>query len=262
MKGGIRMRKYLYMSMFLISAAGTARAKVPESMEYESPFRVTVGIGMGSGPKFEGSNEYAIMPIPIISMEYGSFFLSPMGGVGMRVPVEGFVISPALRVRPERNINSDGGLGDRTTSLRLAGGAGIVWNAGGFSLGADVSQGLSEKNKGWTYDLEAGYSRPISAEWSYTAKVSAMYADRDYNQTYFGITSDESVRTGYETYYARAGFKHVGLGGSLNHVIDKDTMLGIFASYRRLIGPAADSPIVERGSKDQVTLAVMMLWRL
>jgi outer membrane protein len=256
------MRNYLYVLLLLMPMAGAVRAETPQSKKSDSKLQVTFGIGIGAGPKFKGSNEYAVMPVPVVSMRYGTFFISPMNGIGADIQRGGLVFSPAINFRPERNIKSDGSLEDRTSGLHLAGGGRVAWNAEDFALSAQLTQGLSQKNKGWAYDLEAGYSRPLSRKWSYTAKISATYADREYNQTYFGITSEESLRTGYEAYHAGTGFSSVGTGGSLNYVVNESAMAGIFAGYFRLVGPAADSPITVRGSKNQFTLAVMMLWRL
>jgi outer membrane scaffolding protein for murein synthesis (MipA/OmpV family) len=244
-----------------ILASGIARAQLPVP-ETESPkFETTLGFGIASGPKFEGSNEYTLFPVPLIDFKYGRFFVSPLKGVGVNIPAKwDITIAPALNLRSERDLKTNGEVDDRAKELRFAAGASMTWRMGQFALGAGIFTGLTDANKGTSYDLLALYTNPISEKLVCTLGVSAAYADKDYNQTYFGITPRQSASSQYGVYDAGAGFKSVGTNASLNYVLNKGTSIGTFMAYTRLVGPAADSPIVKQGSPDQFSFGSIMLW--
>jgi MipA family protein len=81
----------------------------------------------------------------------------------------------------------------------------------------------------------------------------ASFASRDYIETYFGVTPAEAARSALTAYAPGGGFK--GVGGELTtryEFMPQWNVIGV-VTYERLIGDAADSPIVQVGNENQFT---------
>ena len=65
-------------------------------------------------------------------------------------------------------------------------------------------------------------------------------------QTYFGVTANQSARSGYRQYTAKAGFENVNAALSWDHVIAPSWSLHSAVGFTRLTSDAADSPLTKR----------------
>ena len=97
--------------------------------------------------------------------------------------------------------------------------------------------------------------------WSFGPRVRVV--DDTYTQAYFGVTPAQSVAAGLPVYTAGgAASTPMVLGGTAILPIDDRWTMVAFASYEKLTGDAADSPLVQlRGSEDQATLGVFVSYR-
>ncbi|MGF1463829.1 MAG: MipA/OmpV family protein, partial [Maricaulaceae bacterium] len=72
-----------------------------------------------------------------------------------------------------------------------------------------------------------------------------------------------AAASGLDVFDAGAGFRDVGLSSVLSYQLSKRWSLNSVVSYSRLIGDAADSPIVtEEGSPNQVFFGMNVAVRL
>ncbi|MFO1068424.1 MAG: MipA/OmpV family protein [Geminicoccaceae bacterium] len=77
------------------------------------------------------------------------------------------------------------------------------------------------------------------------ARVSTTWGSADYMGNWFSINNRDSERSGLDSYDADEGFKDVAIGGSMTYRFAERWALVGFAAYSRLLGDAADSPIVD-----------------
>lgn len=78
------------------------------------------------------------------------------------------------------------------------------------------------------------------------------WANDAYMDSFFGIDNAQSAASGLEPFEAEAGFKDVGLALRLNYGLTEHWAILTSGEYKRLLGDAADSPIVtDEGSADQ-----------
>ena len=79
-------------SLVALVATGAARAA-------EDDWQFKLGAGAGYAPKYEGSDNYGVIPLPVISADYrdGLFFVSFKDGIGS-YPIRGehFKLGAAL----------------------------------------------------------------------------------------------------------------------------------------------------------------------
>ena len=87
--------------------------------------------------------------------------------------------------------------------------------------------------------------------------AGATYASDDYMSEFFGVSAVQSANAGLPVFGADAGIKNVTLSLSSGFDIDESWVIGARIIYSRLVGDAADSPIVDqRGSANQITVGV------
>lgn len=71
------------------------------------------------------------------------------------------------------------------------------------------------------------------------------------------------MRSGLPVYALKAGLRDVGLSAKVSYALTETWDLQLLGSYKRLLGDAADSPIVNtEGAADQVSAAVAVAYRL
>jgi outer membrane protein len=72
--------------------------------------------------------------------------------------------------------------------------------------------------------------------------------DARYMQNWYGITEDESARTGYAVYQPGAGLSQFNLGANLRKELDDPWVVFASGGLSTLIGPARSSPLTRRTS--------------
>jgi outer membrane scaffolding protein for murein synthesis (MipA/OmpV family) len=75
-------------------------------------------------------------------------------------------------------------------------------------------------------------------------------------QSYFGITPEQSARSGYAVYEPGAGLRDIRLGSSLTYIINRDWAATLAVSASSLQGDAKDSPIVRERNPVTGVLAI------
>ena len=101
------------------------------------------------------------------------------------------------------------------------------------------------------FGIEA--ERQVSERMTLTARVGANYADENYNQVNFGISDAQELTSVADlgAFDADAGFKDVYAQVGVKTDLDEHWSATASLRYSRLVGDAADSPVVE--TEDQFT---------
>jgi MipA family protein len=219
-----------------------------------SPFNNSYTLGVLMVPEFEGSDDYQAAPLLGFRIDRGNRWLE-FQGLGLRANL---LDSPMLEVGPVLNyrMGRDDDVEnsfvaslpevDDSTELGVFFTYKIPAGQGGFSFGAEVLQDVSDAHEGWLGTLSAGYGAEIGNGWSIGSKVSATLISDDYADAYFST----------DTFTAEGGWKDVGIDLSVSYALnDQSSILG-FIGYRRLLDDAADSPITQSGSEDQMAIGV------
>lgn len=102
----------------------------------------------------------------------------------------------------------------------------------------------------------------IAPDVQVSAGPRLSYANDNYFDAYYGVSAGESFASGLSTYDPGSGFRSIGLGGAIKWDVTHALETSIFAEYSRLVGPAADSSLVnERGSKNQMLFGLSASYR-
>ncbi len=158
----------------------------------------------------------------------------------------------------------------RADSPRLAGLKDVPWtiNSGAFAefwpianrfrTRIAIEHGFRETD-GFTADLSADWVEQFGAL-TLSGGPRIALADRTQMQSRFGVTPAESLASGYVAYNPRGGLKSVGVGLAQSYKLNPSWTGTLYQHYDRLSGPAARSPIVENGSRNQFSLGAGMTY--
>jgi len=89
------------------------------------------------------------------------------------------------------------------------------------------------------------------------AGVGASWVSQGFNQVYYGVTEEDSTRSGLPAFSPSGGLEQMTGWLAAIYQIDKHWFGGAMIYYQRISGSAADSPIVtQRGNRNQITYGV------
>lgn len=199
------------------------------SKDYEvrgAPFIAPAGLGETSRVQFRGPDDLRFRAI-----EFNGFEAGPL--VGWRFDRDD---NDAARLR---------GLGDVDGGF-VAGGY-AAYRAGPITPFVSYHHQLTGDDTGALIRFGADAKLPLYGRTSVTATAGATYADDDYMDAYFSITQAQSAASvaNLAAYDADAGIKDVFLGLTSDVPLSDVWTLKLSGRYSRLVGDAADSPIVE-----------------
>lgn len=221
---------------------------------------IELGAGGRVAPSFEGSDDYLVSPFPIISVEYLNIpgVFTTGGG-----PRGGLSFGPSFGYSGERSEEEFDGLTgldpvDATYELGLRVGYETLYSS---TLSSDVYGAVR-----YAFGGADGFVGEVGADLIYQptpvlelkAGPLATFASNDYMDSYFSVSPEESVRSGlrFAPHDADGGFESVGGQVGARYEFRPDLFLTADAEYRRLVGDAADSPIVDLGDENQYSFSL------
>ena len=130
---------------------------------------------------------------------------------------------------------------------------------GPVSFGLTAAQDLGTRHEGTSAEFKIEYGAALASRLHGQIGASVSWADDDYTQSYFGISTAESQASGLREFTAESGLKDAGVSASLHYLVNEHWRVTGRLAYRRLLGDAADSPLVEdEGSQNQASGAVIV----
>jgi outer membrane scaffolding protein for murein synthesis (MipA/OmpV family) len=127
-------------------------------------------------------------------------------------------------------------------------------------LRADVRQ-LVGGADGMVADIGAYMPLPGSSQRLVMfAGPSYTYADHLYMHKEFGVTTAQSIASGYPVYDAHAGSDAVGFGFSATGFITEHWLINLDTAINHLLGSAAYSPITQKTTQHVVALSLAYSW--
>jgi outer membrane protein len=222
-----------------------------------------VGLGVGGYPDYLGSDDTAVGVAPFARLSLGGDRFVRLMVNDIRVNLlddPNWRLGPAGVWRFGRDDVDDRVVRkvheiDQSFSLGLFGG--YVWQdpaevrrqagVGGWALGD-----LSGVYDGWTAGLNAYAMQPVAPQVTLAGGAAFTYGSGNYMDEYFGVTPSDSLASGLPVHAPGAGMRDVrGWATALYHLTPQ-WHVGAGVMYSRLVGDAADSPIVDgRGSANQ-----------
>lgn len=253
--------------------------------------QLVLGGGAGWAPDYRGSDDYHAIPVPMVSYSWSgetaqapaSGYKSSLGLIDVRAGVpDGVDVGVARIATPTRNYTLRVGAGyrfgrdaDDNSALHGMGdidGQGIARvtlasepaDPRGFGTfyGVKYEADVTGETEGDTLTLFGGHTLALTPQSTLTLSGHAQWADSDYMHAYFGVSDKQASRSGYGRFDASSGFADVGVEARINWSLTEHWMLIGSLGYNRLLGDAADSPIVDGpGSANQILLTTGVAYR-
>ena len=254
---------------------------IPQVIDFHGHF----GIALGAFPDYQGSKDTSAVGVALADIRQEEFLffrgasVNPNDGYGsvgwsalnFKYAVNGaesFSLSLGPMVRFNRGREEDDnsalkGIGDIDDSA----GSGVFLEANAGNWSADISsftQDAGEAGDGVLVAFRSGYTIELDDRLSVTPSVFTTWGDDDYMQGFFAVNSAQAAQSGLPEFDAESGIKDVGLQIATAYSLSEKLLISGQVGYQRLLGDAADSPIIEsnnNGSDDQFRVLLGVSWQ-
>lgn len=236
-----------------ISAADEISANTPAMNDV---WKVTLGGGIASVPRYEGSATNRLRFVPLIEVDNGHFFAGTSRGIGYNFSDDKNIqYGPRLTLAPYRKQNAD-------TRLNGMGDIGYTGELGGFINARFspwyVTSSIAAGSHGARLELGGGYEMQLSSADQLRTGLELNWANNKYMQTYFGVSAAQSAASGgvLNTYNANSGVKDYALKANWIHTYSKEWFSNAGVSFKQLSGSTKNSPLTMRNSMNSVNFVV------
>ena len=219
---------------------------------------ITIGVGGQIGPQFPGADSYQVTPMPIIDVrrpgQRVTYEAADEGwGFGLLGREARFNVGPALQFQGKRD-EDDVGAPVGNVGFTVEAGAFVeAYLSDSFRIRAEGRKGIGG-HEAWVGDVGFDFIARGGDTTVFGIGPRVRFADDKYMNAYFGVSPATSVTTGLAAFTPDSGVYAAGGAASIRHHFGTDGKWGVhgYARYDRLVGDAADSPIVRSfGSRDQ-----------
>jgi outer membrane scaffolding protein for murein synthesis (MipA/OmpV family) len=259
----------LLWAVFSITSvhAGSATGRNTESAAQDKTvWIVTLGGGTEYGPSYEGASNLSFSFVPYFDIRrFGEppDLSPPDDNIDYSLIKWGALeLGPVAGYRGSRSTSDDSaleGLHDIDWSVDAGIFAQYWVIPDRFRLRVEGRQALRE-NYGFVADFFADVFQPVGSKIILSAGPRLSLADTSYMRNNFGITPQEAADNGsLAPFDIGGGLKSIGFVVSASYQFTDTMTLQVYDKYDRLVGDAADSPIVtDIGSADQNTIGITL----
>jgi outer membrane protein len=265
-----KLSRIIAAYLFVLCLLPTAHGRSAESDERDTQkeWKVSAGGGLIFAPAFTGAKEYSLMAVPDIRVTYKNlFFANIRDGIGYAVfSQDGWRIGPLATYTFRRSEKRGGNIfqiaGSRNDSLRGMGDVPGTFSLGGFveysrapyKFQLNMNEGVTGHH-GLTAEARASYGGTLTyggPPLIYSFGPHIKFGDRTYTNAYWGVSSEQSARSGLALYRANAGITAYGINGFAMFPLTKSVSISVIAAFDRLAPPVTSSPLIKsRGSQNQ-----------
>jgi len=245
------------MKALFLAGAAVLTVSSPAAAQDDKDIRVRVGLGGQLKPEFIGSDDVEFGPLWDIDLARGANpfpFEAPDDSFGIRLFSKGgFTAGPAAKIEWKRKESDVGApVGKVKTTVEIGGFAEYLPSET-IRLRADLRQGANG-HEGLVGSLGADRIWRDGDHYVFSIGPRVLFSDAKYQRAYFGVDSEASLASGLPAYKPDGGIYAVAAVSGLSYQFSPRFGAFGFARYERLVGDAANSPIVrDLGSRNQLS---------
>lgn len=232
---------------------------VPDNLD-EKGMRVRLGAGFGALPDYVGSDNYRLKALPIVDIRFGKRWRLSYNRLSFSaVKKGGWEFGPLVKYKSGRSESRNpalAGLGNVKATAQV--GAFLKYKDSRKMVTAEYRRALSEM-QGSSIRVTLAHGLYESGPFKLAAAARAKWMSGEAMQTNFGITADQAAQStaGLPAYSTKAGMAEFDLNLLARYDVQENHRLLWLVSYGRLMGSAADSPLVSMaGSRDQFKIGM------
>lgn len=255
------MVRAIRAAAFLLLPLGAASAQEEGETPARRDLLITVGGGAQAYPRYPGSDELRIAPLPIFSWRKEGdpiSFEAPDEGIGFGLIGDegGLEIGPAVQLQGKRKERHVGAAVGNVGFTVEAGAFVQAYLGSNFRVRAEARRGIGG-HEGWVGDLGADLVSRDEDRTIFSIGPRLRFSNARYQRAYYGVTPAVATATGLAVHTPGGGLHAVGVVAGLTHQFSDTWGMYGYAGYDRLVGNAADSPIVRRfGSRGQPSVGL------
>ena len=246
-----------------VSGAEAGDQPLPAASPSSGSWIVTIGADIRSTPRYVGSDDFVVVPIPYFDMRHAGSpeaFHSPHdspsialydNGVFAAGPVASLIFPRRHAFNPALDVSATYQLGAYFDYWAMPWLRGRVEALQGFG----GSTGLTAN-----FSVDAVLPLSAALTWSGGPRARAVTAATE--GPYFSVTPVQSSASGLSVFNAGGGWQSVGAGTQLKYRFNRVWAFYGFVEYDKLIGATASSPIVTEagGSSKQWTTGIGVIY--
>ena len=245
------------MKALLLAGVALLIASSPATAQDENDLRVRVGLGGQLKPEFIGSDDVKLRPLWDVDLARGSDpfpFESPDDSFGIRAFSKGgFTAGPAANVEWKRKESDVGAPVGKVKTTVEVGGFAEYQASDTIRLRAELLKGLGG-HEGLVGSIGADRIWRDGDRYVFSIGPRVLFSNARYQRAYFGVDSAAALASGLPAYRPDGGIYAVAATTGLTYQFSPRWGAFGFARYERLVGDAADSPIVrDLGSRNQLS---------
>ncbi len=213
---------------------------------------VNVGAMVLAEPVSPGIDKYTFEPLPYVDITYrGRYYLSVYRGLGATVVQSGgFTFDLALNYEFGRDES------DARTELRGMGDIGsaaVATAKAGYSLGRYKIGLEGEKAfggaKGWRGTLSVEREWGLGGGFQLSASPYLVFADGKTMRAYYGVSAEQSARSGRAQYRPGSGLERCGIELMLMRQLGRGWSVAAMADLGTLLGDARKSTLTTKDTQ-------------
>jgi MipA family protein len=274
---GVARRRLLGRLFAVLGAIGAASTSASAQTAFTLPappfelpmvpsvsgnWTVIVGVGGEYKPDFEGSSRSMFSPVPIFSIRRAGSaeqFRGPRDSASIAfIDFGDLRAGPAGKLvssRKASNYSELNGLGDVKTAFEL-GGFVEYYPVDWFRARVELREGVVGHH-GTVADFSGDFIVPVIQRFTFSAGPRFTWESTQATAPYFGIDAMQAISSGLPMFNAKGGAHSYGAGAQVSYRINPQWEVHSYVEYERLLGDAANSPIVTlRGSPNQTTIGI------
>jgi len=207
---------------------------------------LTFGLGAGIVPRYDGSDEHRVTPIPFLDAQYGLFFARSGEGLGLKL-LQTPQWTAGVGLNWMEGYDKDDvpdGIGKLSDALGVR--IFLSTHFSGAIATLSATQAVTKSKRGLLATVRLSYPYDVTDRFKVVPSIAVNWANAKYMNSYFGIDSEQAARSGLSKYHPSAGFKDASLRVGFNYELSKNWNLTGAVGVSRLLGDAVDSPLVKR----------------
>lgn len=240
---------------------------VPLEKLFEGPppdWTVRLGMAARISPYYDGTGNYYPLAGPAIDIRYrDQGFLSTGEGLGWNIVHSdhwraGIALTYDFGRREKHDHDHLAGLGNIGMAVESKLFAEyVVSKEFPLVIRANARRQFGGAN-GWLGDLGAYMPLPGSSDkFAWFAGPTMTVADSAYMSRWYGVTAEQSARSGLPQYHAGAGIRSYGGGGSAMWFFGKHWFATADFGIAALVGDARNSPVVSHSANMTGDISIM-----
>ena len=239
----MRIAAFILASTMVLPVAASA-----QSLNMFDQVSFDAGLGVTYGPEYMGAEDNDASPWFILRNVQ-------LGEDGAEK--QGFSIIPSLNYIGKRDSDDSehlDGMDDISRAYEV--GVKLSYVSGPFTSYTHVRKGFGGHH-GVVGEIGTRYKRDINERLTFWAGAELQGADDRFTDTYFGVSADEAVSSGYDVYEPGGGFYEANLNVEARYMLNENWAVLGRAKYGRLLDDAADSPLVRDKNQPEISIGIV-----